>query len=368
MKSPAAVLFEIGEPWRVEEVDVAAPLAGEVTVELVATGLCHSDDHARTGDIPVPMPSVGGHEGAGIVIDTGEGVSRTKVGDHVVLFPGSVCGTCRFCNDGRSYLCDANAHIMTGHAPDGHYRFHFKGQPVGAFSQLGTFSRVVTVSELNIVPVDEDVPLDVACLLGCGVITGYGAAVNAGQVRAGQVVVVVGAGGVGMNAVQGARLAGAALVIAVDPVAFKRQKALEFGATHVAASIEEARELVSELTRNVMADKVLVTLGVLKGSMFPAFAELTAKGGAMVVTSASPTSEHSLDIPLTPYFLWGRAIIGNVMGLINPLSDIPALLTQYRQGHLKLDELVTTTYKLDDINQAYEDMYAGKNIRGLIRY
>ncbi len=368
MKSQAAVLFEVGGPWEIVEVDVAAPKVGEITVELCATGLCHSDDHAVTGDFPVQLPIVGGHEGAGVVVEVGPQVSRTKVGDHVILFPGTACGKCRFCNDGRSYLCDVNANLMTGHSLDGSYRFHFDGQEVGAFVQLGTFSKVLTVSELQVAVIEEDVPLELACLLGCGVATGVGAAVKAAKVQPGDNVVVVGTGGVGMNSVQGAKIAGAALIVAVDPVAFKREKALEFGATHTASSLEEAQELVSKLTRNVMADKVLVTIGVLRGSIFPALADLTAKGGKIVVTSVAPVTEQSLDLPLTGFLLSNKSIVGNVMGLTNLLVDLPRLIDHYRVGNLNLDGLVTSTYKLDDINQAYSDMKDGKNIRGVIHY
>src|SRR6185437_11684123 len=298
----------------------------------------------------------------------GREVTRASVGDHVILFPTPTCGSCRFCNDGRSYLCDLNAYVATGRSPDGSYRFHLDGQGLGAYAQLGTFSQTLTVSELQVLVIEKDVPLDVACLIGCGVTTGYGSAVKVAKVQPGETVVVVGAGGVGISAVQGARIAGASTIVAVDPVELKRTTALALGATHAARSMEDGRHLVSELTRNVMADKVIVTLSLLKGDMFEALADLTAKGGTIAVTSVSPSTERSLSMPLSPFFLSNKSLVGTVFGLVNPLVDMPRMLDHYRAGSLKLDEMVTATYPLEQLNQGYADLHAGVNIRGVVRF
>lgn len=321
-----------------------------------------------TGDLPYPLPIVGGHEGAGVVVEVGSEVTRAKVGDHVLMSPMMACGACRWCNEGKSYLCDVNAHVEKGLSPDGSFRFFLNGEGVRANGQLGAFSEYLTLSELQVVVIDDGIPMTSACLLGCGVTTGFGAAVNAARVRAGDVAVVVGVGGIGMSAVQGARIAGASIVVAVDPVEFKRESAFRFGATHVAGSAQEAVGLVSELTRNVMADKVIVTVSLLDGREFETYNALTAKGGTICATSVAPYTERTINLPLNEFFFSNKTIVGNVAGLAAPLADWPKLIKLYQSGSLLLDEMVTREYKLDDVNQGYADMHAGRNIRGIIRF
>ncbi|MEO6158977.1 MAG: alcohol dehydrogenase catalytic domain-containing protein, partial [Ilumatobacteraceae bacterium] len=261
MKSRAAVLHGTEQPWSIEEVDVEAPKVDEVLVHWKAAGLCHSDEHFVTGDM-VPnaemlammgvtsfFPMIGGHEGAGIVMEVGPGVRSVKVGDHVSASFIPSCGRCRYCSTGRQNLCDSGAGTLTGGMiTDGTHRHFLDGEPIKLMAKLGTFAQFSCVAEDSVIKVDEDLPLEAVALVSCGVATGWGSATNRADVRPGETVVVVGIGGIGINAVQGAAMAGAKRVIAVDPVEFKREKAMEFGATHTFASMADALPAVTELT------------------------------------------------------------------------------------------------------------------------
>src|SRR5271156_6128162 len=261
MKTRAAVLRDVGKDWEIIELDLDPPKEGEVLIRFAAAGLCHSDDHLRTGDIPVRYPIVGGHEGAGVVEKVGEGVTRLAVGDHIVASFLPVCGKCRFCARGQTNLCDLGRFLYDNSLTDGTYRYHEGTTDFGQMCLLGTFSQYAVLSEASVVKIEDDLPLDVVVLVGCGVPTGYGTAVKAGEVHPGDTTIIYGVGGVGINAVQGASHAGARYVIAVDPVEFKRTTALSLGATHAVASAEEAHELAQQLTYGVGADQALITVG-----------------------------------------------------------------------------------------------------------
>ncbi len=233
MQTKAAILWETNTPWSVEDIELDAPKAGEVRVKLAASGMCHSDEHLATGDLPFELPIIGGHEGAGVVEAVGEGVSWLAVGDHVVFGFIPSCGRCPSCSTGHQNLCDLGALMGLGmQITDGTSRHHAQGKDLGLMCLLGTFAHHTVVNEASCIKIDDDVPLDRACLLGCGVVTGWGSAVYAAEVAPGDVVAVVGVGGIGANAIQGAKLAGAKQIWAIDPVEFKREKAMEFGATH----------------------------------------------------------------------------------------------------------------------------------------
>jgi NDMA-dependent alcohol dehydrogenase len=368
-KTRAAVCWEIGKPWEIVDCELGDPAPGEVLVKLTYAGLCHSDDHNITGDFPAVLPVVGGHEGTGQVLALGPGVDRVAVGDTVMLSPLPTCGRCRYCADGRSYLCDGNLDVITGARADGTYRFRsVDGRDLGAYGQLGTFSDYTLVEQTRVVRVEGDIPGPVAAVTSCGVVTGYGSAVRAAGIRDGDTVVVVGTGGVGMSAVMGARVAGAANIIAVDPVEFKRSEALELGATHAVADLDEASAVVSELTRNRMADSAIITVGVLHGDMIGPVASLVSKGGRVVVTSVSPIHENTVSMSLIEFAMSAKTLVGVVMGLTRPLIDIDRIFAQYRAGKLPLDRLITRTYKLEDINLGYEDMHKGINLRGVIAF
>jgi NDMA-dependent alcohol dehydrogenase len=369
MKMNAAVLWGVNEEWSVEEVELDGPKEDEVLVSYAATGLCHSDHHARTGDMPLMLPLVGGHEGAGIVEDVGRGVRNLKAGDHVVGTFMPACGQCRWCSNGHQNLCDLGAALATGALLDGTHRMHARGQDVRAYAWLGTFAPYGTVPQASLVKIDEDIPLDRACLVGCGVPTGLGSAINTAAVKPGDTVVVVGCGGIGSAAVQGARLAGAEKIIVVDIAEHKRDKAVQFGATHFTTSIAEATALVAELTRGVMADSALVTVGLIEGEMVVDALNIVRKGGAVVVTALASFTDYAPALPMSALAIltiFQKRLLGSLYGESNPRADIPRILSLYREGKLLLDETVTAEYKLTDINQAYDDMLAGQNIRGLI--
>jgi len=366
MKTTAAILWEYGSDWTVEEIDLDPPGAGEVLVSWEATGLCHSDEHIRTGDLPFPLPMIGGHEGAGIVREVGPGVVGLAPGDHVVASFLPACGRCRFCSTGHQNLCDLGAMIMAGTQLDGTYRRRARGQDIGVMSLVGTFSQYGSVPEASIVKIDDDVPLTRACLLGCGVTTGWGSAVNTAGVQPGDTVVVIGFGGIGSGAVQGARIAGAEKIVVVEPVAEKRDKAIQFGATHFAGSLPEATALVAELTRGVMADSAILTVGLVEGSMIEDAVNIIRKGGAVVLTALATMTDNQATLSMMMFTLFQKRLLGSLYGEANPRADIPRLLSLYREGKLLLDETVTHEYKLAEVNEGYGDMRAGRNIRGVI--
>ena len=369
MKTKAAVLWEVNTPWSVEEIELDPPGAGEVLVKIAASGLCHSDEHLVTGDLPFALPIIGGHEGAGIVQEVGAGVSWLAPGDHVVFGFIPSCGRCPSCSTGHQNLCDLGALMGIGRQiTDGGSRHHARGQDLGLMCLLGTFAHHTVVNEASCIKIDNDVPLDRACLLGCGVVTGWGSAVYAAQVSPGDTVAVVGVGGIGANAIQGAKLAGAKRIIAIDPVEFKREKAMEFGATHTASSMAEALPLITDITWGTMANKVIMTMGVGSGEVIGEAMALASKRGRVVVTNIHPAMEYSASMSLLDLTLMEKQLVGSLFGSGNPRADIPKLIGLYREGQLDLDGLVTNEYTLDGVNDGYDAMRAGTNIRGVMKY
>ncbi|MEE3853013.1 NDMA-dependent alcohol dehydrogenase [Gordonia sp. LSe1-13] len=371
MQTRGAILRKTPGTYEVVDLEVDDPRNGEVQIQLVASGLCHSDDHIATGDIPSDvLPWAGGHEGAGVITKVGPGTRGFKEGDHVVLsfLPG--CGRCRWCATGHQNLCDTGASLLTGARFDdpGSFRLSLDGQPVGQMLGISTFCETTTVAIESVVKIPDDVPLDVVCLLGCGVGTGWGSAVNSAKVAPGDTVIVMGVGGVGINAVQGARHAGAANIIAVDPVAFKRETALKLGATHAFDSMDEATEIGRQLTNGQGAAAAIVTVGVVSGDIVAQAFRATRKLGTTVVTSIGPADAVGVPISLTELTNYQKKLVGSLAGEMVPSWSILEQLEMYQSGALRLDELITTRYRLDDIAQGYEDMHAGKNIRGLIEF
>jgi NDMA-dependent alcohol dehydrogenase len=382
MKTRAAVLWELGAEWSVEDIELDAPKVGEVLVKFAASGLCHSDEHLVTGDMVLDpelaamvgleqFPIIGGHEGAGEVVEVGPGVTAVAPGDHVVLSFIPSCGRCPSCARGRQHVCDLGAFLLAGRqVGDMTARHHSKdGTDLGIMCCCGTFGEFSVVNEASCIKIEDWIPLERAALVGCGVTTGWGAAVNAAKVEPGDTVVVIGVGGIGANAVQGAVMSGARHVIAVDPVEWKREQATTvFGATHAASSMEEATALVAELTWGANADKAILTTGVATGDLIAPMMALVAKGGRAVVTAVAPISQNDVQLNLFDLAMQRKELVGCIFGNANPRRDIPRLLRLYDEGKLKLDELVTTEYRLEDINQGYQDMRDGKNIRGVVRY
>jgi len=367
VKSKAALLFESPGRYEVCDVDLDPPKEHEVLLRMVASGLCHSDVHYLVGDQPARVPMCGGHEGAGIVEEVGAGVVGVKPGDHVVVSFIPSCGRCRYCAAGRSNLCALGVALQAGPQLDGTYRMHLDGRDIHQFLMISTFSAWSVVSEHSVVKIPDDVSLETVCLLGCGVGTGFGSAVNAAEVRVGDTVIVMGVGGVGINAVQGAALAGATTVIAVDPTAFKREVALKLGATHAVAHIGEAAELARSLTDGQGAESAIVTVDVPTGQHVAEAFDAVAKGGTVVLTGIA-SAKADTGIPVSMALLTGyqKRIQGALFGMCSPPRDILRQVDMYRSGHLKLDELITRRYGIGQINDAVDDLLAGRNIRGVI--
>lgn len=382
MKSRAGIIHGVDQEWQVEDIEVDDPKVGELIVEWKAAGLCHSDEHLVTGDMVPPadvlelmgidfFPFIGGHEGAGVVAEIGPGVTSVAVGDHVSASFVPSCGKCRYCSTGRQNLCNAGAGTFVGGMiTDGtsRHRLSSDGTELNMFAKLGTFSQYSCVAESQVIKVANDFPLEAVAMVSCGVATGWGSATSRANVSPGDTVVVVGIGGIGINAVQGAKMAGARHVVAVDPVEFKREKAMEFGATHTFSSMEEAMPAVVELTEGMLADKVIMTPSVLHGEMMTLATGLTGKGGTVVVTAVAPMAQTESSVNLFELAMWNKEIKGALFGSLNPRADIPMLLNLYRDGQLKIDELITNRYTLDDINVGYQAMRDGENIRGVIMH
>ncbi len=371
MKTKGALIREFNQPWAIEEIEIGDPVKDEVKIQMEASGMCHSDHHLVTGDIPMAgFPVLGGHEGAGIITEVGPGVEGLEPGDHVVLSFIPSCGACPSCQAGLRNLCDLGAMLLQGTAvSDNTHRIHTAdGAPVIPMTLLGTFSPYMVVHKSSVVKIDPSIPFEVACLVGCGVTTGYGSAVRSANVRPGDDVVIAGIGGVGMGALQGALNAGARNIFAVDPVEWKRDQALKFGATHAYPDIFAAMAGVAEVTQGRMASKTIITTGELHGEEIDNYLNITAKGGTCVVTAVANMAKSDVTLNLSMLTLLQKNLQGTIFGGGNPHHDIPQLLSMYKAGRLNLDDMVTRQYKLEQINDGYKDMLEGRNIRGVIRY
>lgn len=390
MKSRAAVLRGVGVDWEVTDVELDPPRAGEVLVKMAYAGICHSDEHFYTGDsvpspdmeemmrasgVPVPewFPMLGGHEGSGTVESVGPEVKTLKPGDHVAISFLPACGSCRWCASGYTYICDVGADLYSkAMTTDGTCRRHVSGpggdEDLMAMMQVGTFSEYVVASERSLVKINDWIPLEAASLVSCGVTTGFGSGSVAAGTQPGDTVVVVGVGGIGMNAVQGAKVAGAKHIVAVDPNEFKREIAPTFGATHTAVDAGAALELVKDITWGVMADRVVLTPGVVPPDLVLTAMLLLRKGGTCVLTGMAKVSDLMVPLSLPDMVSSCKTLKGVLYGEMNPRDAMPKLLSMYEAGTIKLDELITKQYKLDDINEAMKDLRAGNNIRGVIAF
>ncbi len=366
MKTKAAVVHEVGKPIDIVELDLDGPKDGEVLIRYTHAGLCHSDVHIQSGDLPGRLPMVLGYEGAGIIEEVGPGVTRVKAGDHVVCSFIPNCGVCHWCATGQQSICDMGATILEGYLPGERFPFTGPRGNYGGMCMLGTFSQYGTIHQNSVVKVDDDLPLDKAVLVGCGVPTGWGSAVNTANVRPGDTVVVFGIGGIGINAVQGARYAGAKNLIAVDPLENKREKAMELGATHAVATAEEAQQLAVDLTRGVGANSAIVTVGVVEQQVVTEAFNAIGKGGVVVLTALNKLDINNVQLPGSVMTLFRKTVKGSLFGDCNPTTDIPKILGLYQSGDIKLDEIITKTYTLDQVNEGYEDLLNGKNVRGVI--
>ncbi|MFV9453837.1 NDMA-dependent alcohol dehydrogenase [Rhodococcus sp. NM-2] len=368
MQTRSAILWESPGKWDVREVELDEPRHGEVLVRVAAAGLCHSDDHHATGDVPfATFPGCGGHEGAGVVEAVGPNVTRVAVGDHVVLAFVPACGHCRMCSLGRQNLCDNGAGAVIGDQLDGTFRMHVDGLDVVQSCRVSAFSERTVVPELSCVKIDPTIPLELACLVGCAVPTGWGSATNAANISPGDATIVVGTGGIGMNAVQGARFVGAGTIVAVDPVEWKREIAHQFGATRSFATLAEADEFVRTVTNGQGADSTIVCVGRTSSEVLGEAYRSVGKAGTLVVTASGSHEAEGLPINLIDLPFLQKRIQGCLYGMSSPNAEIPVLLNLFEQGKLQLAELITKVYSLDEINEAYADLNAGRILRGVVR-
>ena len=363
----AAVYRGPQSPLAIEQIELDAPGSTEVLVRIAAVGLCRTDYHVMRGERRVAMqPMVLGHEAAGIIEKIGREVSGISVGDHVVLTFIPACGRCHWCKQNLHHLCAAGPRITQGPQLDGTFRRRDRdGRDVGAFCMIGAFAEHAVVDQASVVVIEKDIPLDLAGLVACGVPAGVGAARYRARVKPGDSVLVVGVGGDGMNVVQGARLCGASTIIAADIVQAKLDWATEFGATHgIKAEGEALTKAVLALTDGLGVQHAFVCIDP-PATLLPAF-RATAKAGNVVVTALSPDTVTEIKIPPLELFVTQKAVMGAVYGFASPRLQIPELLALFRRGELKLKELITRTYRLEEINRGYADLEAGKNLRGVI--
>lgn len=347
-----------GDKARVAEgVEVRDPGPGEVEVRVTNAGLCHSDVSVLDGTIPWPAPSVLGHEGAGIVADVGPGVTSVKPGQHVVLSTLANCGICKACNTGHPTWCRKSLGNMS-------QPFTVDGEPAWNFAGSSYFAEHTVVKEVQAIRIPDDVPLSSACLIGCGVLTGAGAALNRARIQQGEPVAVFGVGGVGLNAIQGCRIAGAGRIIAVDTIAAKEPHARQFGATDFidAGGDTDVVQAIKDLTRTgvMWAFDCVGHPAVLRNAVDV----LDWGGNAVIIGMPPPTAEASFNITNLNYI--DRGILGCRYGSSRPRADVPMLVELYRSGRLLLDELVSEQYPLDQFEAVVEDLHAGKLARGVL--
>jgi S-(hydroxymethyl)glutathione dehydrogenase/alcohol dehydrogenase len=357
----AAVCYEFGKPLVVEDVEMAATGRGKVRVRVAVTAVCHSDVHDIKGELPGPLPFIGGHESAGRVEEVGPGVKSVKPGDPVVVSLLASCGECYYCTSGMPHLCGIKF------APKTKVLLrNSKGQPIDQKANVAGFAENVLVDESQVVKVPADMPLDRAALLACGVSTGFGGVVNRAQVRPFQSVVVMGAGGVGVNAIQGAAFVGAYPIIAADMLDDRLKRAVKFGATHtVNAGRKDAVEAIKALTEGRGADFVFVTVGSI-AAMRQGMA-MTGSRGTTVLIGLPPVSEQLCFSPIE-IIPTEKNIIGGFMGAADLKKDIPRLVMLYQTGRLKLDELITGRYPLERINEAIKSTEKGEGLRSVIMF
>ncbi len=364
MKIQAAVFYEQNSPFKIETLDLEAPKSGEVLVKIAAAGVCHSDWHLMTGDTQHVLPVVPGHEGAGVVEAVGEGVTNVKPGDHVALNWAPNCGGCFYCLNDRPSLCATYLDpIWAGTMLDGTTRLSKDGQPIYHFNAAACFAEYTVVPQQCCVPLNKDVPLTIGALIGCAVTTGVGAVLNTAKVKPGSSVAVFGAGGVGLSIIMGARLCGASRIIAIDKNETKGDIAQEFGATDILMAGTETNEAIRGMTAGRGADYVFEAIGI------PAVQEQcidAVRPGGMVVFVGLSAMGSSTNIPGSILARQEKIVTGSYYGTANTARDFPLFADLYRQGQLDLDRLISKTYTLDQINEAYADMLNGELARGVI--
>ena len=383
MKVQAAIVTELHGKWHTETIEIDEPHASEVKVKMAFAGMCHSDEHVRTGDMAPDaavlemlsgrssmFPFIGGHEGAGVVESVGPDVTSLKAGDHVAVSFIPSCGRCSYCASGRQYICDLGASTLVGPMiSDGTWRHHLGDENLNRMCQLGTFSEYIVVHEASLIHIDPWYDLRAAALISCGIATGFGSAVNRGGTKPGDTVAVIGCGGVGSGAIQGAVHAGARAVVAIDTNQSKVDRALKIGATHgCATTLDAAFTILPELTMGKNCDVVIITVGVLTGELIEQARSITAKGGVIVATSIAPMNQQTVELNVFGLSMYNQELRGTVFGSESPRVQVPRLLRLHHEGKLHIDDLITQEYSLDGVQQGYDDLESGKNLRGVVRF
>jgi S-(hydroxymethyl)glutathione dehydrogenase/alcohol dehydrogenase len=375
MKTRAAVAFAAGKPLEIVEVDLEGPKAGEVLIEIKATGLCHTDDFTLSGADPEGLfPSILGHEGAGVVVDVGPGVTSLKKGDHVIPLYTPECRECYSCRSGKTNLCTAiRATQGQGLMPDGTSRFSFEGKPVFHYMGCSTFSNYTVMPEIAVAKIDPAAAFDKVCYVGCGVTTGIGAVINTAKVEIGATAVVFGLGGIGLNVIQGLRLAGADMIIGVDLNNAKKEWGERFGMTHFVNPTEIGEDVVPYLINLTKrrgdliggADYTFDCTGNVK-VMRQALESAHRGWGKSVVIGVAGAGQ---EISTRPFQLvTGRTWMGTAFGGAKGRTDVPKIVDWYLDGKIEIDPMITHTLRLEDINKGFDMMHSGESIRSVVVY
>ena len=368
MKSKAAIAFSAGEPLSIEEVDLEGPKSGEVLIEVMATGVCHTDAYTLSGGDPEGLfPSILGHEGAGIVREIGNGVDTLQVGDHVISLYTPECRQCKFCLSGKTNLCGAIRETQgQGLMPDGTSRFSLKGESLFHYMGTSTFSNFTVLPEIALAKIREDAPFDKVCYIGCGVTTGLGAVINTAKVEPGSTVAVFGLGGIGLNVIQGARLVGADRIIGIDTNPKKEALARRFGLTDF-INPENSADVTTEIIdlTDGGVDYSFECIG--KPEVMRQALESCHKGwGESVIIGVAAAGE---EISTRPFQLvTGRTWKGTAFGGAKGRSDVPRIVDWYMDGKINIDDLITHQFQLENINEAFDVMHAGEGIRSVVVY
>ncbi|MBP55134.1 MAG: S-(hydroxymethyl)glutathione dehydrogenase/class III alcohol dehydrogenase [Marinobacter sp.] len=369
IKSKAAIAWGPGQPLSIEEVDVMPPKAGEVLVRIIATGVCHTDAFTLSGDDPEGnFPAILGHEGGGIVEAVGEGVTSVEIGDHVIPLYTPECGECKFCLSGKTNLCGKIRETQgKGLMPDGTSRFYKDGQPIFHYMGCSTFSEYTVLPEISLAKVNKEAPLEEVCLLGCGVTTGMGAVMNTAKVEEGATVAIFGLGGIGLSAIIGATMAKASRIIAIDINDSKFDLAKQLGATdciNPKSNDKPIQEVIVELTDGGVdySFECIGNVDVMRSAL-----ECCHKGwGESVIIGVAGAGQ---EISTRPFQLvTGRVWKGSAFGGVKGRSELPGIVERYLQGEFKLNDFITHTMRLEDINEAFELMHEGKSIRSVIHF
>ncbi len=369
MQTRAAVAYEAGKPLEIETVNLDGPKAGEVLVEIKATGVCHTDEFTLSGADPEGIfPAILGHEGAGVVVDCGEGVTSVRKGDHVIPLYTPECRQCEYCTSGKTNLCQAiRATQGQGIMPDGTSRFSIGDQPIFHYMGTSTFSNYTVVPEIAVAKIREDAPFDKVCYIGCGVTTGIGAVINTAKVQPGDNVVVFGLGGIGLNVVQGARIAGADMIVGIDINPARESLAEQFGMTHFVNPNEVEDDLVDYIVALTGGGADFSFECVGKVDLMRAALECCHKGwGESVIIGVAGAGQ---EISTRPFQLvTGRVWRGTAFGGARGRTDVPKIVDWYMDGKINIDDLITHKLPLTEINEAFDLMHAGKSIRSVVEY